>query len=251
MSGIKPIIIFINNKATKVDEILLNENWCLEQLDPEISNIHRIIVSGKRTGWIVKVYSMRDRAERESNYLYKLSNVSGVPKILASGIGTDFSYVIMSEAPGVDLFTYAKTENISEKECKHIARKILIVLKEIHACGIIHTDMKPENVMYDVKSDTITIIDFEDRGTEQYISPEQLCSKVLTPKTDIWSLGVLLHDLVFGYVPFPKQFDIVRMTPKFSPECIGEFRIFLEYIFQSEKDRPTAEEALLHIWFCV
>lgn len=251
MSGTKPIIIFINDKATNVSEILLNENWSLEQIDPEVLNIYRIIVSGKRTGWVVKVYGQKSRAEKESNSLYKLSEVSGVPRILASGIGTDFSYVIMSEAPGVDLFTYVKKENMSEKECKHIAKKILTVLRDIHACGVIHTDLKPENIIYDFPSDLLNIIDFEDRGTEGYTSPEQLRTKVITPKTDIWSFGVLLHDLVFGYLPFKEDTDIVRMTPKLSSKCTGEFRNFLEYIFQSEKDRPTAQEALLHMWFCV
>ena len=80
--------------------------------------------------------------------------------------------------------------------------------------GIIHRDLKPANVLVD--KDTFKICDFGFAkffneagkmaktfvGTPIYMSPQVLCQKPYTTKTDIWSLGVMFYELLFGKLPF-------------------------------------------------
>ncbi len=100
-------------------------------------------------------------------------------------------------------------------ESLEIARQICAGLREAHAQGIVHRDLKPANIMVDV-SGTVKIMDFgiarlteEDgqmtgtiAGTPAYMAPEQLELKTMGPQTDIYSLGLLLYEMVTGSQAF-------------------------------------------------
>jgi len=113
-----------------------------------------------------------------------------------------------------------KKVNFTEKEAAAYMRQILSALYYLHDKGIVHRDIKAENILFEnKKSDTIKIIDFgvstkfvknkkmkETLGTAYYIAPEVLLRNY-DNKCDVWSCGVLLYIMLCGYPPFNGETD--------------------------------------------
>jgi serine/threonine protein kinase len=112
------------------------------------------------------------------------------------------------------------------RDAAALARKLALALHEAHACGVIHRDLKPANVMIDERGEPV-LMDFglarrddsllnltregEVLGTPVYMPPEQVTGDVraMGPASDVYSLGVLLYELLTGTVPF--QGDLVAL----------------------------------------
>jgi len=115
----------------------------------------------------------------------------------------------------------AATAPLSVEESLRIARQVASGLEGAHAAGVIHRDLKPGNIML-LPDGTVKILDFglakvSDRsetksgvgiGTVSYMSPEQIRGTSVGPKTDLWSLGVLLYEMVTGFRPFSGEHEI-------------------------------------------
>mmetsp|Transcript_14832 Transcript_14832/g.42519 ORF Transcript_14832/g.42519 Transcript_14832/m.42519 type:complete len:522 (-) Transcript_14832:126-1691(-) len=132
-------------------------------------------------------------------------------------------YVVMPKCNGGELFEFLVTETeVPEAECKRIIREILIAIGHLHRGGLVHRDVKPENIMFNVESavsaespKTVKLIDFDTCvewtpqspkssrfvGTPGYIAPEALLGQI-TPQSDIWSVGVILYILMTGETPW-------------------------------------------------
>ena len=242
------VVILINDEATKTDELFLNKSW---KLVPIFNKVYSVDVGGEKLKWLVKVYDKQRHAKKESSILDKLKNVEGVPKVLAVSLSDSISYVILSEAPGQDLFEYINTNGImTENEIRNIAEQLLSILYDVHAKKIIHKDLKPENVVYDQETGKVTLIDFEEKFTADYCSPEQVEGEKVTTKTDMWSLGVLLYFLATGDVPFEGDDEILIAPLKLSKKVFGKkFRDFLRSLLERDVDlRYDVEDALTHDW---
>ncbi|MBX5475390.1 MAG: serine/threonine protein kinase, partial [Thermoleophilia bacterium] len=126
------------------------------------------------------------------------------------------------------VFEYVEGENLKQLVERHgqlpvrraleLAIAVADALAFAHAHGLVHRDVKPQNVLLDVEGE-VKVTDFGiarslgvDRGVTQtgtvlgtstYISPEQAGGKPVTPATDVYALGVVLWELVTGEVPFP------------------------------------------------
>lgn len=144
-------------------------------------------------------------------------------------LASDTMGVLLLEKMEMDLLTYILEANngdgVGELEAAQIFRKICKGLKWCHEQGVAHLDLKPENVL--VNSDgTVRLADFGAsvaiaegetrtgrRGTLLYCAPEM--SGEYCPFTaDLWSMGVLLHVLVFGRWPFPGKESELNMKAK-------------------------------------
>jgi serine/threonine protein kinase len=241
-------LIFLNKDAMKVEEIFLDSEWFLDKL---FDNIYSISISQThKLNWLVKVYDKTKYAKRESENLNRLKKISTVPKTLAVGLSRNFSYVILSKAPGIDLFEYTKKHgNFSEQEVIPIAKQILTTIDLIHSNKIIHLDIKPENIIYDKETGTTTVIDFEGKSTEDYRSPEQINKKNITYKTDIWSIGVTIYYLTHGKVPFRTKNAALEKDPIFSKKFSEDFTDFLSCLLEKNIYlRYNAKDALNHPW---
>jgi len=128
-------------------------------------------------------------------------------------------HLIMTLINGGDLFDALKARNfvVSEQDAKIIVFKILVVLIYLHHFGIVHRDLKTENILVRNKDDPLDIMvsDFglskysgpqemmlKKVGTIAYVAPEVLLENGYSYKVDLWSLGCIMHLLLRGYLPF-------------------------------------------------
>ena len=235
-------LLFINDDAKVLEDLLSNEDWKPEKMNEDVKNIYSIVVNKKKIDWIIKTYSCQKYAKRESEILNKLKTVDNVPKVLAVSLSRKINCVIMSKASGMDLIDYINDKgNFTEQEIKPIVKKILQILEKIHNLNVVHRDIKPENIIYDEDTGQITLIDFECKQTKEYLSPEQANGQVITNKTDLFSLGITIYFLVYDRRPknpihYPKTWSI-------------DFRDFLQRLLEKDVNlRYNATEALNHPW---
>lgn len=122
-------------------------------------------------------------------------------------------YLVMELVEGVDLKRYLRQHGpLPVREALAIAAQICLALEESHAQGFIHRDIKPQNILLDAAG-TAKLADFGIvqipgarqctsggmvMGTADYVSPEQAQGLPLTPATDLYSLGVVLYEMLTG-----------------------------------------------------
>jgi serine/threonine-protein kinase len=119
---------------------------------------------------------------------------------------------------------------IPQQRAIHIAIAVLDALEYIHAQGVVHRDLKPENIMVD-ENDNIKLIDFGIAGdaaakrltyanftaaigTPNYISPEQVKGKRGDGRSDIYSMGVILYEMLTGKLPFTGPNPMAAMNER-------------------------------------
>ena len=126
---------------------------------------------------------------------------------------------------------------LARTESLRIARQIASGLARAHRHGIVHRDIKPSNLMID-RDGVVRIIDFGlaksvdttvtqeggIRGTPLYMSPEQAVGKPIDHRTDIWSLGVVLYEMVAGAAPFrgDSVFELMRSVIQDEPQALSK-----------------------------
>ena len=126
-------------------------------------------------------------------------------------------YITMEYVPGEDLKSMIRMSGqLSTGMTTKVAKQICDGLTEAHRLGVIHRDLKPNNIMID-KNGEARIMDFGIArllkakgitgagimiGTPEYMSPEQVEGKEVDQRSDIYSLGVILYEMVTGQVPF-------------------------------------------------
>lgn len=157
------------------------------------------------------------RFEREANAVISLSH----PNIVQSyDAGTDengVSYIVLEYVEGMTLKEHIKVRGcLSPRDAVSIANQVLDALNHAHENGIIHRDVKPQNVMIsgsgvkltdfgiarDASSTTRTFAGTNVIGSVHYISPEQARGDDVTAESDIYSCAVMLYEMLTGTVPF-------------------------------------------------
>ena len=169
-----------------------------------------------------------DRFKREAGVGQKL-NHPGVMRVFDDEKRSRI-YMVMEWCDGRLLRSILDEGRISQQRALHIVAQTLDALEYIHANGVVHRDLKPENIMVD-DQDRVKLIDFgiagdagarrltyanftATLGTPNYISPEQVKGKRGDNRSDIYSMGVILYEMLTGKLPFSGTSPMAAMNER-------------------------------------
>lgn len=162
----------------------------------------------------------------------------------------------------MDLFDYIELKaNLEEIECKQLFCQIAEAIHHLHDVGIVHRDIKDENIVLD-EHGRVILVDFGSAayvkdgpfdvfmGTIDYASPEVLAGNKYDGRPqDVWAAGILLHTMAFGEIPFYNAEEILKKDIKISAEFSKEFVEVISFMLNKEVvPRPTMEQILHYSW---
>ena len=181
------------------------------------------------------------RFKNESKAISILSHPN-IAKVYDVSVTDKLQYIVMEYVDGITLKEYLKQRGgaLTWKETVHFATQVLSALQHAHSKVIIHRDVKPQNIML-LADGSIKMMDFgiarfsraqsqtvSDKaiGSVHYISPEQAKGERTDARTDIYSVGVMLYEMLSGRLPFD-----------------GDGAVSIAIMQISEKPKPLAEIA--------
>lgn len=190
------------------------------------------------------------RFKNESKAIAMLSHPN-IVNVFDVSFGDLIQYIVMEYIEGITLKEYIESEgSLRWKDAVHFTLQILKGLQHAHDKGIVHRDVKPQNIMV-LPDGTIKVTDFgiarfarsEQRtitdkaiGSVHYISPEQARGERTDEKADIYSVGVMLYEMLTGQLPFQAESAVsvaimqLQRAPKLPTEINGSIPLGLEQI---------------------
>lgn len=180
-----------------------------------------------------------------------------VARIHSHGVSGEHAYLVMEFFDGGDLNKRLDGKPLPPDEALQIFRELMFALGDIHEQGVLHRDLKPQNLMF--RSDgSLAILDFgiakhidaidrtghgEILGTPRYMSPEQVRGVALDLRTDIYSAGVLLFQMLSGTHLFDGETAVevalhhLNTQPPDLPEHLAQYQRLMDKLV--EKDREA------------
>lgn len=212
--------------AYRFGDVVIRGERCIRPLARSaLSTVY--LAESERVGRLVvlKVFGqVPDRSERNSTFdrfvqeyqIIRAIDHPNVVRIYDLGVADDHAYITMEYFPAGDLRTRIR-RGLAATEAAAVLRQMALALSAIHAAGVLHRDLKPGNVM--LREDgTIVLIDFglakqldleaeitangEIFGTPYYMSPEQGHGREVDERSDVYSLGVILYEMLTRTKPY-------------------------------------------------
>ncbi|MFM2065754.1 MAG: hypothetical protein RLZZ584_663 [Pseudomonadota bacterium] len=182
----------------------------------------------------------RERFRREAQAARRL-NHPDIVQVYDAGEAQDMAYIAMEMLGGHDLTRYTRPgQLLPPDQVLAIGHRIALALAHAHNQGVVHRDIKPANVMIDMTSSSVKVMDFgiaqlSDAartrtglvlGSPLYMSPEQLTGKQVDGRTDIYSLGLMLYQMLCGRLPFEatSMADLMRAVVERPAPSLTRYR---------------------------
>ena len=170
------------------------------------------------------VIALEDNVPLEVVLLKQVEDVPGVVHLLDYFETGDSFLIVMERFNGQDLFDFiSKHENLSEKVARDIFGQVVEAVFMCKERGVLHGDIKDENIMIDPDTGMVKMIDFGSgtwlhpgdyevyEGTREYSPPEWVSTRRFRAEgLTVWSLGILLYDMLCGDIPFETDEEIMR-----------------------------------------
>ena len=192
----------------------------------------------------------RERFFREAETAGRLQH-QNIVTIFDAGEEHDLAYIAMEFLKGRDLAEFCKGDHLLPvPTVVSIVIRVAEALAYAHKQNVVHRDIKPANIMYELESDTVKVTDFGIAritdssktktglvlGTPSFMSPEQLAGKKVDGRSDLYSLGVMLFQMLAGVLPFRGD-SMAELMYKIANEEAPDLRIV----------RPELPEALARV----
>ena len=189
-----------------------------------------------------------------------------VVRIFDHGLEGGYEYLAMEYFPRGDLKARMHV-GVTESEALRFLEKIAAALAVVHRAGLLHRDLKPPNVMLR-ENDNVVLIDFGLarqldvthhstytgvlRGSPYYMSPEQALGEKLDPRSDLYSLGVIFHEMLTGRKPFMGssamevlQQHVNTSPPRLPPSLAGYTPLLARLLAKHREDRFSSADELI------
>ena len=209
--------------------------------------------------------------------IMKLCHHPNIVRLLDHFENTEYIFIVMEYIAGGTLHEYLKKKNynFSENQAANLMFQIASGLKYLHQYGIVHRDLKPDNIMMTESNEKaiLKIMDFglskivgpndtmsEGYGTLSYVAPEVLLRTPYNKEIDMWSMGIILFQMLSGKLPFVgNKEEIIAKKIVFEPVDFDEdnweirsrkvIDLIKKCLEKEPEDRIKIDEFLNHPWF--
>jgi len=186
-----------------------------------------------------KLDEIKERFFREAETAGRL-NHPNIVTIYDVGEDEDLSYIAMDYLKGDNLLAYCKSDTLLPvREIFEVLLKVADALEYAHNNGVVHRDIKPANILYDRETGVMKVTDFGVAcltdssktktgtilGSPSYMSPEQLAGLKVDGRSDLFSLGVTLYQMLTGELPFIGE-SLASLMYKIANEKHPDVRLF-------------------------
>src|SRR5215207_6184274 len=206
----------------------------------------------------------RARFKRELKLIASLEHPAIVPVYDVGGEDNHQPYFVMRYMSGGSLSEMIKNGKFSLRDAALIIERLAAALDHAHSRGIIHRDIKPDNVLFDASNNpylsdfgvakfTETVVSATGRdviGTPAYISPEQALGEDVDHRADVYGLGAMLYEMLTGERPFGKDTviglalqhvnDPVPNVLKLRPDLPGEVDVIIKTAMAKNREKRYA-----------
>jgi eukaryotic-like serine/threonine-protein kinase len=179
-----------------------------------------------------------------------------VARIHSHGVSDEHAYLVLEFFDGGDLNKRLGGKSLPPEEALGIFRELMFALGDIHERGILHRDLKPQNLMFRADG-SLAIVDFgiakhidsidqtnkgEILGTPRYMSPEQVQGRALDLRTDVYSAGVLLYQMMVGKHLFEGETAVevalhhLNTPPPALPERLERYQRLFDKLLEKDRD---------------
>ena len=207
-----------------------------------MANVYKAVVVGAGgpvpVGTTVAVKVLRQELMHDPDLVRRFKNESkaisllnhpNIVKVYDVSVSESLQYIVMEYVDGMTLRTYLNERGgkLTSRETVHFISQILKALDHAHRNGVVHRDIKPQNIML-LDSGQLRMMDFgiarvsradnqlsggKTMGSVHYISPEQARGDETDCKSDIYSVGVMMYEMLSGHLPFDAD-DVVEVARK-------------------------------------